>query len=154
MICSYSVKKSWYWQQRMLKERVPSTEDWKSKESECVLVFRVASVYLSFCLCLCVKLCTCVFLWSVTGTETGSREVTGLRLLRVIWLWWRMCCCRPFCCCVRSLARVVSCCSEGPEKLAFFFKFFFFFLLHRKRLSNWRLERWLDKVDRLERAGF
>lgn len=37
--------------------------------------------YLPLRLCPCVKLCTCVFLWSATGTDMGPQQVTGPRLL-------------------------------------------------------------------------
>lgn len=59
----------------------------------CELVFRVAGVYLSLCLCPCVKVCTCVFLWSASGTDTGApagnwaqASVSHLALVTDVWL--------------------------------------------------------------------
>lgn len=63
----------------MLKEHVPFTGDWKSSVSVCVQGRRC--VFVTLAVHPCVKVCTCVFLWSATGTDMGPQQVTGPRLL-------------------------------------------------------------------------
>lgn len=86
------------------------------------------------CACQCARLqvciwhCLCPYACSFgqrLGRTQGPQQVTGLRLLWVIWLWRQMCGCRPLCACVRSLARVGSQCRERPERLDSFFKIIF-----------------------------
>lgn len=95
------------------------------KVSACVSVSGSRCVHLSLCSDLPVKLCTCEFLWSATGTETGPQQVNGHRPLWVIWLGLQMCGCRPYCCYVRSSSRIVSPCREGPERLTSLFQDYF-----------------------------
>lgn len=83
MICCYSLTKSWYWQEKVLIERVPSVRDWKYS------VWAEAGVYLSLWWCPCSKVCTYVFLWSASGTDGGGgglASVNGLAVETDLWL--------------------------------------------------------------------
>lgn len=55
------------------------------------------------------------------GQTRGPQQVTGLKLLWLIWLWRQMFGCRPFCGCVRSLARLGSWCRARHRRFYFYF---------------------------------